>query len=71
MNEISTSSVGFPWAKLSKESVVVDVGGGLGHQMLTLARNFSDLRFVVQDREPVIQDAVAVGRAINGVQTIR
>lgn len=44
-------SVGFDWKTLSKESVVVDVGGGNGSQSLTLARKFPDLRIIVQDRE--------------------
>ena len=36
---------------------MVDVGGGVGSQSLTLARHHPNLRIVVQDREAVIGDA--------------
>ena len=48
---------GYAWGKLPPGSLVVDVGGGLGSQSLTLARRHPDLRFVVQDREAVVGDA--------------
>ena len=38
----------------------MDVGGGLGSQSMTLAQNFSHLRFVIQDREPVLKDTAQV-----------
>jgi hypothetical protein len=41
-------------------SVVVDVGGRVGSQSLTLALHHPHLRFIVQDREPVMGDAVKV-----------
>ena len=50
---------GFDWSALSNDSVVVDVGGGIGSQTLTLAKTFDHLKFVVQDRESVIADAAA------------
>ncbi|KAI3322931.1 O-methyltransferase [Xylariaceae sp. AK1471] len=37
----------FPWSTLS--GTVVDVGGGSGHVSITLARNFPNLNFIVQD----------------------
>ena len=40
--------------------MVVDVGGGTGSQSLTLAQNYKHIRFIVQDREMVILDAVTV-----------
>ncbi|KAH9012303.1 S-adenosyl-L-methionine-dependent methyltransferase [Lactarius hengduanensis] len=48
---------GYAWEKLPPGSLVVDVGGGVGSQSLTLARRHPDLRFVVQDREAVLGDA--------------
>ncbi|KAH9167773.1 S-adenosyl-L-methionine-dependent methyltransferase [Lactarius sanguifluus] len=48
---------GYAWDKLPPGSLVVDVGGGVGSQSLTLARRHPDLRFVVQDREAVLSDA--------------
>ena len=53
-------SKGYAWDKLPEGSLVVDVGGGVGSQSLTLATHFPQLRFVVQDREPVVRDAVEV-----------
>ncbi|KAI0389874.1 putative O-methyltransferase [Xylariaceae sp. FL0594] len=43
---------GFPWASL-REGKVVDMGGGSGHISISLAREFPDLRFVVQDKSLV------------------
>ncbi|KAH9012304.1 S-adenosyl-L-methionine-dependent methyltransferase [Lactarius hengduanensis] len=50
-------SKGMHGKKLPPGSLVVDVGGGVGQQSLTLARCHPDLRFVVQDREAVLGDA--------------
>ncbi|KAI0726094.1 S-adenosyl-L-methionine-dependent methyltransferase [Fomitopsis betulina] len=44
---------GFPWHSLSQDSVVVDVGGGIGSTSLMLAHAFPHLRFLVQDRPQV------------------
>lgn len=35
----------------------MDVGGGIGAQSLTLAKNCADLRFIIQDRPGVVQAA--------------
>ena len=56
--------VGYAWGKLPDGSLVVDVGGGVGSQSLALAKHFPRLRFVVQDRETVVVDAVEV-RGLN------
>lgn len=41
----------FPWAELGADALVVDVGGGNGHNAVDLARAFPNLRVVVQDME--------------------
>jgi methylase of polypeptide subunit release factors len=51
---------GYAWDNLPEGSLVVDVGGGVGWQVLILATHFPQLRFVIQDREPVVRDAVEV-----------
>ena len=33
---------------------MVDVGGGVGSQTLTLAKSYDHLKYIVQDREAVI-----------------
>jgi len=48
---------GFKWESLSPKTVIVDVGGGMGHLSLKIAQQHKDLRYVVQDRAPVIAEA--------------
>ncbi|GJJ14339.1 hypothetical protein Clacol_008603 [Clathrus columnatus] len=48
---------GFKWESLDSNALVVDVGGGTGHLSLKIAQQHKDLRFVVQDRAPVIKEA--------------
>ncbi|KAH9994291.1 S-adenosyl-L-methionine-dependent methyltransferase [Russula vinacea] len=48
---------GYDWECLPEGSLVVDVGGGVGAQSLTLAQHYQQLRFVIQDRESVLGDA--------------
>ncbi|TBU37789.1 O-methyltransferase [Dichomitus squalens] len=45
---------GFPWHELPQDSVVVDIGGGIGSVSVILAEAYPHLRFVVEDREPVV-----------------
>ncbi len=52
--------VGYAWEHLPHGSLVVDVGGGVGAQSFTLAKHHPQLRFVVQDRESVVDDAIEV-----------
>jgi len=47
----------YDWNSIPKGSLVVDVGGGLGGTTLPLAKTFSHLRYVIQDRPPVIVNA--------------
>jgi O-methyltransferase domain len=51
---------GYSWEKLPEGSLVVDVGGGVGAQSLTLATHHPHLRFVVQDLKHTVDDAVTV-----------
>lgn len=46
----------YDWDTLPAGSVVVDVGGGVGGATMPLAKHFNSLRFVVQDRAPVIAE---------------
>ncbi|VDB92395.1 unnamed protein product [Peniophora sp. CBMAI 1063] len=48
---------GIDWTASGEDALVVDVGGGIGAQALTLSRSFPYLRFVVQDREPLMESA--------------
>ena len=45
---------------MPKNSVVVDVGGGIGSMSVMLAQAFPHLRFVVQDRAGVVAIAPKV-----------
>ncbi|KAG6817102.1 hypothetical protein H0H87_012623 [Tephrocybe sp. NHM501043] len=47
----------YEWSKLPAGSVIVDVGGGIGSESLTLARKFPSFDIVVQDLTSVIADA--------------
>ncbi|KIW05311.1 uncharacterized protein PV09_03836 [Verruconis gallopava] len=47
----------FPWASLGN-SLIVDVGGGVGGFPLQLSMVYPDLRFEVQDRGPVIKQGL-------------
>jgi hypothetical protein len=49
---------------------VVDVGGGVGAQSLMLANHHPQLRFVVQDRESVVSDAIEVCALIKSLTNI-
>ncbi|KZV65080.1 S-adenosyl-L-methionine-dependent methyltransferase [Peniophora sp. CONT] len=65
---------GYGWEKLPEGAIVVDVGGGVGTQSKKIAAKCPGLKFVVQDREPVVKaaeqfwadipDAVPSGRVI-------
>ena len=50
----------FDWESLPVGSLVVDVGGGIGTQMVVLGRRFGELNLVVQDRDAVCVDAEKV-----------
>ncbi|KAJ7483137.1 O-methyltransferase [Mycena galericulata] len=48
---------GFKWHDLPKESLIVDLRGGIGSTTLIIAKAVPHLNFVVQDRPTVIEDA--------------
>jgi hypothetical protein len=52
--------VGYAWEDLPQGSLVVDVGAGVGSKSFTLAQHHPQLRFLVQDRESVVGDAIEV-----------
>ncbi|KAI0349362.1 S-adenosyl-L-methionine-dependent methyltransferase [Trametes cingulata] len=45
---------GFPWNDLAKDSVVIDIGGGIGSVSVILAQAYPHLKFVVEDRAGVV-----------------
>ena len=63
--------------ELPKDSVVVDVGGGIGSVSVMVAEAFPHLRFVVEDRAPVVAIAPQVwgispqhGRCLRALLTV-
>ncbi|SJL09154.1 uncharacterized protein ARMOST_12530 [Armillaria ostoyae] len=48
---------GFQWGSLANGSVVVNVGGGMGHSMLKVHKEHPSLNIVVRDRPMVIEQA--------------
>lgn len=56
----SVFHLGFQWKDLPVASIVVDVGGGLGHTTLNIAKEYKHLKFIVQDRPAVIDQAKQV-----------
>ncbi|KAH9484888.1 4-O-methyltransferase 1 [Psilocybe cubensis] len=46
----------FDWQSLPKDSVVVDVGGGIGSSSLILAKNLPDIKIVIQDTPIVLTE---------------
>ncbi|KIK53432.1 hypothetical protein GYMLUDRAFT_178936 [Collybiopsis luxurians FD-317 M1] len=50
----------FEWNTLSKGSKVIDVGGNIGNILFPLAKQFPDLRLIVQDLPEVVDNATQV-----------
>ncbi|KAJ6605378.1 O-methyltransferase [Mycena vulgaris] len=48
---------GFKWAELPADSVIVDLGGGVGSTAFVIAKAVPRVKLVVQDRSSVIEDA--------------
>jgi O-methyltransferase domain len=56
----------YPWDNLPTDAVVVDVGGGTGHIMMSVLRKFPKLKIVVQDMEA----AVTVGKRVHPAKVV-
>lgn len=56
----SYKKIAYDWKSLPSSSLVVDVGGGVGTACLALAKEFPNLKFVVQDRQPAVKAGVEV-----------
>ena len=50
----------YPWESLGKNATIVDVGGGTGHILMPVLRQFPQLKLVVQDLEA----AISVGHKV-------
>ncbi|PIL29529.1 hypothetical protein GSI_08337 [Ganoderma sinense ZZ0214-1] len=50
---------GFSWADLPQDSVLVDVGGGIGSQSILVAQAHPHIHVVVEDREHVVASAAS------------
>jgi len=48
----------YDWNSIKKDSLVVDVGGGIGSATIPLAKTFPHLRYVVQDRASVVPEGL-------------
>ncbi|KAI0653625.1 S-adenosyl-L-methionine-dependent methyltransferase [Cubamyces menziesii] len=49
----------FPWDKLGPDSLLVDVGGGIGSASIPIAQAHPHIRVIIEDRLPVIESAHA------------
>ena len=56
----SECSEGFEWGNLPADSLVVDVGGGIGTVTMNLAEKHKHLRYVVQDLPGVVAESKEV-----------
>ncbi len=63
-NEVLKLFLDYNWKALPAGSLVVDVGGGIGSVTYTIAKNFPDIHFVVQDLPTVIEDGKKVWPAL-------
>lgn len=55
------SNIAYDWKSLPQDALVVDVGGGIGSASLALAKDHFNLKIVIQDRQPVVENGIAVG----------
>ncbi|KAK5988368.1 O-methyltransferase aurJ [Cladobotryum mycophilum] len=51
---------GFDWASLPEDALVVDVGGSTGHATYALAEAYPQLKFEIQDLEPVTKNGIEI-----------
>ena len=57
MSSLTINCIGFDWASVRHGGLVVDVGCGLGHVSLEIAKVRPDLHIVLEDRSTVINEA--------------
>ncbi|KAF8334399.1 S-adenosyl-L-methionine-dependent methyltransferase [Amanita rubescens] len=50
----------YDWKSLPADSLIVDVGGGIGSTSIPLYKAFSQLKIVVQDRKPVVETGIEI-----------
>ncbi|KAF8183030.1 hypothetical protein K438DRAFT_1975286 [Mycena galopus ATCC 62051] len=46
---------GFNWSLIPDNGLIVDMGGGIGHSSLTIAKKYPSLRIINQDLEPALK----------------
>jgi len=56
---------GFDWDSVANGGQVVDVGGGVGAVSMRLTSAYPEMNILVQDRQPVVEDALKRCTAIN------
>jgi len=64
LDPIELTIKGFDWNSLKDDSLVVDVGGGIGTLSVALAKEHPHLKFIVQDRGAVIEDGIERAKAL-------
>ncbi|KAJ6548615.1 O-methyltransferase [Mycena capillaripes] len=47
--------LGFDWSVLPSHGIIVDVGGGIGHSSLTIAKRYPHLRIINEDLGPALE----------------
>ena len=52
--------IGFDWTALPPDSVVIDVGGGVGAASLPIVRSCQNIKLVIQDTENFVHEAPKV-----------
>ena len=57
----------YPWGSLGENAVIVDVGGGAGHILMPVVKEFPHLKLVVEDLESQIALGNKVCRSIEFV----
>ncbi|KAJ7749594.1 O-methyltransferase [Mycena maculata] len=56
MSPLGPPSQGFKWASLPGNTLIVDVGGGIGSVSLEIARRNPCIRFIIQDKASVVRE---------------
>ena len=70
MNSLTINFIGFDWESVQHGGLVVDVGCGLGHVSLEIAKVRPDLHIVLEDRSTVINEAKNVCSSISSLYQI-